>query len=97
MRWHERFNQSGLSRFINSPAGRVFRVVAGVGFLAAGVVYRHHALGVAALLWGLLPLSAGALDICYVSAALGGPLRGAVIRARAGTGRPSVASDTRTA
>lgn len=84
MRWHERFNQSDLSRFINSPAGRVFRVAAGLGFLAVGGVYRHYALGVASLVWGLLPLSAGALDICYVSAALGGPLRGAAIRARAG-------------
>jgi hypothetical protein len=97
MRWHERFNQSDLSRFINSPAGRVFRVVAGLGFLVVGAIYRHHALGVASLMWGLLPLSAGALDICYLSAALGGPLRGAAIRARAGTVRPSGSSDTRTA
>ena len=97
MRWHERFNQSDFSRFIVSPPGRLFRVVAGLGFLAAGVVYRHHALGVASMVWGLLALSAGALDFCYVSAALGGPLRGAVIRARADAGRPSGASDTRTA
>lgn len=96
MRWHERFNQSDLSRFINSPEGRVLRVVSGLGFLAAGAVYRHHALGVAAMVWGLFPLSAGALDICYASAVLGGPLRGAVIRARAGTKRPSGARDTRT-
>jgi len=37
-------------------------------------------IGIAALAWGVLPLSAGALDICYVSAALGGPLRGKQIR-----------------
>ena len=30
--------------------------------------------------WGILPLSAGAFDVCYVSAALGGPLSGARIR-----------------
>jgi hypothetical protein len=27
------FNRSGLSRFLNSPAGRIFRLLAGVGFL----------------------------------------------------------------
>jgi hypothetical protein len=32
------------------------------------------------MVWGVLSLSAGALDICYVSALLGGPLSGAKIR-----------------
>jgi hypothetical protein len=49
-------------------------------FLIIGYVYRYHVLGVISMLWGLLPLSAGALDICYVSAALGGPLSGKKIR-----------------
>ncbi len=30
--------------------------------------------------WGVLPLSAGAFDLCYISAVLGGPLSGARIR-----------------
>lgn len=97
MRWHERFNRSGFSRFINSPAGRAFRGAAGLGFLAAGVFYRQHPLGVASLVWGLLPLSAGALDLCYVSAALGGPLRGAAIRSGAGSGPGAGASGSRAA
>jgi hypothetical protein len=77
---HESFNQSGFSKFLNSPAGRILRLVVGIGFLIVGYVYRDHALGVISMLWGLLPLSAGALDICYVSAALGGPLSGKKIR-----------------
>ena len=77
---YESFNQSGFSIFLNKPAGRILRLVAGIGFLVVGYMYRSHALGVISMVWGLLPLSAGALDICYVSAALGGPLSGKKIR-----------------
>jgi hypothetical protein len=86
MSWHEAFNQSGFSKFINSPAGRIFRLVAGTGFLVLGYVYRDHALGVLSMVWGVLPLSAGAFDICYISALLGGPLSGAKIRDKHKTG-----------
>jgi hypothetical protein len=81
IRASETFNRSSFSRFINSPAGRVFRLVAGMGFLVAGVLLRSQALGWAALAWSVLPLSAGAFDLCYISAVLGGPLSGAKIRA----------------
>ena len=83
-RFEELFNRSLLSRFLNSPAGRTFRLIAGAGFLIVGYVYRHHALGVLSMAWSVLPLSAGAFDICYVSAVLGGPLSGAKIRNRYG-------------
>jgi len=79
---HEAFNQSGFSKFLNSPAGRLFRLVAGIGFFVVGYVYRSHALGVLSMVWSALPLSAGALDICYISAVLGGPLSGAKIRSK---------------
>ena len=82
MSWHEAFNQSGLSKSLNSPAGRIFRLAAGTGFLVVGYVHRDHALGVLSMAWGALPLSAGALDICYISAVLGGPLSGAEIRSK---------------
>ena len=78
---YESFNRSGFSKFLNSPAGRVLRLVAGIGFLVVGYVYRNHALGVISMVWGVLPFSAGLFDICYVSAALGGPLSGKKIRA----------------
>ena len=55
--------------------------MAGTGFLAAGLILRSQPLGWAALAWSVLPLSAGAFDLCYISAALGGPLSGARIRA----------------
>ena len=77
---YETFNQSGFSKFLNSLAGRILRLVVGIGFLVVGYMYRDHALGVISMVWGVLPLSAGAFDICYVSAALGGPLSGKKIR-----------------
>ena len=84
--WQERFNHSPFSHFINSPRGRVFRVVAGTGFLVVGLVFRHHWFGVLSMLWSILPLTAGLFDVCYISAALGGPLKGAAIRDRFGKG-----------
>jgi hypothetical protein len=77
---HESFNQSSLSKFLNTPKGRIFRLVAGIGFLVIGYLYRGHTLGVISMIWGIFPLSAGLYDICYVSAVLGGPLSGAKIR-----------------
>jgi hypothetical protein len=76
----ESFNQSGFSHFLNGPSGRVFRIVAGMGFLILSLVFRDHLLGVLSLVWSVFPLSAGAFDICYISAALGGPLSGKQIR-----------------
>jgi len=80
------FNRSGFSRFLNSSAGRILRVVAGTGFLVVGLMYRDQALGVASIVWSVFPLSAGAFHICWISASLGGPLSGPKIRARYQTG-----------
>jgi hypothetical protein len=80
MSMHESFNQSAISKFINSPAGRIFRLAAGVGFLVVGYVYRQHTLGVISMVWSIVPLSAGVFNLCYVSALLGGPLSSAKIR-----------------
>lgn len=78
--FEEAFNRSRFSGFINSPFGRGFRIVAGAGFLIAGLVFRDHPLGVLSLAWSIFPLSAGALDVCYISAVLGGPISGKQIR-----------------
>jgi hypothetical protein len=82
MSWNEAFNRSGFSRFLNSQAGRIFRMAVGLGFLVVGFVYRGHALGVLSMVWGVFPLSAGVFDICYASAVLGGPLSGSKIRSK---------------
>ena len=77
----EAFNRTAFSQFLNSRVGRWFRLAAGSVFLALGVAFRGRPLGIVSLVWGVLPFSAGALDVCYISAALGGPLAGAEIRA----------------
>lgn len=82
----ETFNRSWFSRFINSSAGRVFRVVVGAGFLVVGYLFRDYPIGVFSMIWSVLPLSAGAFDLCYISAMLGGPLSGAKIRDKQKTG-----------
>lgn len=74
------FNRSDFGRWINSPAGRVFRLTGGTLFLAAGVAARRSAGGKASLTWGVFPFTAGLFDICYISAALGGPIRGSACR-----------------
>lgn len=80
MRLHEAFNRSALSRFLNSAPGRIFRLAAGTGFLVLGLRFRHDILGQAAMIWSVFPITAGGFDVCYISAALGGPLHGAQIR-----------------
>jgi hypothetical protein len=80
MSLHESFNRSAFATFINSRAGRIFRLLAGAGFLVGGYAFRHTTLGVVSMIWSVAPLSAGAFDLCFISAALGGPLSGATIR-----------------
>lgn len=80
-----RFNGTSFSAWINSDAGRTFRVVAGITFLILGLIFREKRWGLASLAWGVVPLSAGKLDVCYISAALGGPLNGHEIRHQQGS------------
>jgi hypothetical protein len=76
----EAFNRTWFSRFINSKAGRVLRLAAGVAFLVVGYLYLGHTLGVISMVFSIFPLIAGGFDLCYFSAILGGPISGAKIR-----------------
>jgi hypothetical protein len=80
MSLNENFNKSIFSRIINSLSGRIFRIIAGIVFITIGLIYSGYTLGIISLIWGFFPLSAGAFDICYISAALGGPISGNKIR-----------------
>ena len=75
-----RFNATGFSCWVNGPGGRVFRLVAGAVWLTVGLVFIDHWWGVAAAAWSFFPLTAGVFDLCWISAALGGPLRSRTIR-----------------
>lgn len=77
------FASSGFAQFMSSPAGRVLRVVAGAGMIAGGAaIHDDHRTGGTVLgVAGLVPLSAGLFDVCFISPIFGGPFRGKDIRA----------------
>lgn len=70
------FARTGFARFVNSPAGRVVRIVAGVILITLGYAQRTETKGMAVMVLGLVPLSAGLFDLCFISALLGGPIQG---------------------
>jgi hypothetical protein len=76
----ESFGRSVFARFVNSPAGRITRIVVGIGLIGWGYTQLSTGMGLALIVVGLVPLVAGALDLCLISALLGGPISGKRIR-----------------
>ena len=72
----ESFGKSGFAKFINSPAGRIARIVVGLAL----IVWGYTSGGIVFIIIGLIPLAAGALDLCLISALLGGPISGKKLR-----------------
>ena len=72
----ESFGRSGFAKFINSPAGRIARIVVGLAL----IVWGYTSGGIVLIIIGLIPLAAGALDLCLISALLGGPISGKSVR-----------------
>ncbi len=70
------FAASGFTRFMATPAGRLIRIVAGIALIAWGLPRRAAAAGIVGIALGVVMLLAGALNLCGISALLGGPLRG---------------------
>jgi hypothetical protein len=63
----------GLVRLMQTPAGRVARIVAGAGLIAAGAWVGGGWLALVAV--GLVPLVAGLAGVCFVAPLLHVPLR----------------------
>jgi hypothetical protein len=78
----ESFGRSGFARFINSPAGRIARVVVGMALIDWGYIQLNTRMGIILIIIGFIPLVAGAFDLCLISALLGGPISGAKIRGK---------------
>jgi len=76
----ESFGRSGFAKFINSPAGRIARVVVGIGLIVWGYTQLNTGTGIVLIVIGLVPLAAGAFDLCLISALLGGPISGEKVR-----------------
>ena len=69
----------GFSRFMASAAGRAVRIVAGVALIVIGGVLGGGWWALAVV--GLVPLAAGALDVCLFNVLFGQPLSGKAVRA----------------
>jgi hypothetical protein len=63
------------ARFMASPLGRGIRVVAGLVIIVAGLVIGSTGGYILAVV-GLLPLLAGALNVCVIAPALKAPFSG---------------------
>lgn len=72
----ESFGHSAFARFINSPSGRIARIVAGLALIGWGTTRLPGTGGIVFMVVGLIPLAAGLFDLCFVSALLGGPIDG---------------------
>jgi len=75
----ESFCQTGFARFVNSPTGRIARIVVGIGLIGWGYTQRGTTMGIVLMVVGVVPLAAGIFNWCLVSALLGGPISGAKI------------------
>jgi hypothetical protein len=74
----ESFAQSGFAQFVNSAAGRIARIVVGLGLIGWGYAQPMDS-GIILMVLGLIPLAAGIFHLCLISALLGGPISGARI------------------
>lgn len=64
---------------LGSQAGRVLRIVAGAGIITAGL-RRGSTGGRLLAAAGIVPLAAGAADVCVLGPLVHGPLRGEAFR-----------------
>ncbi len=73
---------NGFFRFMASAAGRIIRIVAGIGLIAWGLTGGAGENGTIIAVVGAVPLLTGTLDICLFAPLLGKPLKGSVVRAQ---------------
>jgi len=69
------------TRFMQTPAGRSSRIVAGIALVAGGILGVGGPAGYLLAGIGLVPLGAGLFDICVMAPIFKIPFRGAKIRA----------------
>jgi hypothetical protein len=73
---------SGFARFMSTPTGRGVRIIAGILLIVWGVMNIRTRAGQIVCVVGLVPLIAGAWDVCLFSGLFGGIWSGKHIRAR---------------
>jgi hypothetical protein len=75
------FAASWFGQFMASGVGRAIRIVAGIALVVGGPLAIGGAAGFVVAAIGLVPLLAGAFDVCVFSRLFGGPFAGVEIRA----------------
>lgn len=65
----------GLAVFMASPTGRIARIVAGVVLIVLGFVVGGAAGWILGIV-GLVPIAAGAANMCLLAPILGAPFKG---------------------
>ena len=73
------FGRSSFAKLVNTPAGRIIRIVAGLGLILWGVMQLPGVTGIVLVVAGLIPLTAGVFNLCLISALLGGTISGSRI------------------
>ena len=68
-------------RFMASSAGRLLRIVVGVGLILWGALFSPDTNWLLIII-GLIPLSAGLFDFCLLAPHFGYPFGGAKIRSQ---------------
>jgi len=69
-------------KFMVSGAGRTARIVAGIILVALGLLVVKDTVGIILTVVGLVPLVAGAVDVCVFAPLFGYPFLGKESRAR---------------
>ena len=75
----ESFGHSGFAKFINTPTGRIVRIIAGLALVAWGYAQLPESAGYIIIIVGVVPLTAGIFNLCLISALLGGTINGSRI------------------
>ncbi len=66
--------------FLASPSGRIYRIIGGMLLIAIGLLAIGGTIGVLLALIALVPLLAGAYDVCVFGPLLGFAFSGKAIR-----------------
>ena len=75
------------ARFMASTAGRLLRVVAGLVLIAWGWSMHETSTGVILMVVALVPILAGAFNVCLIAPIIGAPFAGKdALRTRGVTG-----------
>ena len=66
-----------LAAFMAQPIGRGIRIVLGLALILVGLYVIEGTAGWIVAIVGLLPILAGALNVCLIAPLIGAPFRGA--------------------